>query len=117
MYIFIDPYCRFCHQQWAMLRAKINTGQLRVRWVPVAVLSVSQRRLSTVMGLLNDPSPENLNSWIRKQQVQPDDSEAAKLALARNTVLFQALRVRSVPALIYKNQAGELVKKAGVTAL
>jgi len=35
VYVFIDPYCPYCHQQWRLLRQTITDGRLRVRWVPV----------------------------------------------------------------------------------
>lgn len=63
------------------------------------------------------PSAAALADWMQHRRASQQQSEAAKLALARNLVLFDALRVRSVPALVYKDQAGELVVKAGVTPL
>ena len=117
VYIFIDPFCRYCHQQWTMLRAKVRQGQLRVRWAPVAVLEVSLRQRSVVMGLLDPPSAATLAGWMEYRRASPQQSEAAQRALARNLALFVALGVRSVPALVYKDQAGELVVKAGVTPL
>ena len=117
VYIFIDPFCRYCHQQWAMLRDRVRRGQLRVRWAPVAVLDVSLRQVGVVMGLLDRPSAAALADWMQHRRASQQQSEAAQLALARNLALFVALGVRSVPALVYKDQAGELVLKAGVTPL
>ena len=117
MYIFIDPYCPYCYQQWQALRAKVRQGKLRVRWVPVAVLSGSQSNLGVVGGLLRDPSAETLAGWMRDRRVRPDDSEAAKKALGLNMALFQALKAPSVPALIYKDKTGTLITKVGLTDL
>lgn len=117
VYIFIDPYCPYCHQQWSLLREKVRQGKLRVRWVPVAVLSGSQGNLGVVQGLLREPSAETLAGWMRQRRVAPDDSEATKVALGRNMALFQALKVSSVPVLLYKDKTGKLVTKVGLTDL
>lgn len=117
VYIFIDPYCPYCHHQWSALREKVRQGKLRVRWVPVAVLSDSQSHLDVVQGLLRDPSAETLAGWMRERRVAPDDSEATQVALGRNLALFQALKASSVPALIYKDQTGQLITRVGLTDL
>ena len=52
VYVFIDLYCPYCHQQWRLLRQAITDGRLRVRWVPVVVLEASKRQLPRVLGLL-----------------------------------------------------------------
>jgi thiol:disulfide interchange protein DsbG len=117
VYIFFDPYCSYCHQQWQAVRGKVQQGKLRVRWVPVAVLSGSQGNLGVVGGLLDDADAEILAGWMRHRQVQPNNSEAAKKALGLNMALFQALKAPSVPALIYKDKNGKLIMKVGVTDL
>lgn len=117
VYIFFDPDCPYCHQQWDALRKKVTAGALRVRWVPVAVLTTSQANLGVVGGLLADPRAETLTGWMRTRRVRLDASEAAKRALGLNMALFQALKVPSVPAAIYKDQTGRLVRKVGVADL
>jgi len=117
VYIFIDPYCPYCHQQWQTLREKVRLGTLRVRWVPVAVLAESQSNPGVVGGLLTNPTAETLAGWMRDRRVRPDVSEVAKRAMAPNMVLFQALKIPSVPALIYKDRAGKLITRAGVSDL
>ena len=117
VYIFVDPYCSYCHRQWEVLRKKVNAGTLRVRWVPVAALDRSHADLGVAGGLLADPRPETLAVWMREQRVRRSESEAAKKALGANMALFQALKVPSVPAILYKDQSGKLVKRVGVTDL
>lgn len=117
VYIFVDPYCSYCHRQWEVLRKKVQAGALRVRWVPVAVLERSQADLGVAGGLLADPRPETLAAWMREQRVRPSDSEAAKKALGANMALFQALKAPSVPAIVYKDKTGKLVTRVGVTDL
>ena len=117
VYCFFDPYCPYCHQQWKVLRKKVSAGALRVRWVPVAVLTTSQANLGVVGGLLADPRPETLSAWMRAQRVRPDTSEATQRALGLNMALFQALKVPQVPASIYKDPTGRVIRKAGVADL
>lgn len=117
VYIFVDPYCSYCHRQWEALRNKIQAGALRVRWVPVAALDRSQADLGVAGGLLADPRPATLDVWMREHRVRRSESEAAKTALGANMALFQALKVPSVPVILYKDQAGKLVTRVGVTDL
>ena len=120
VYVFVDPHCHYCHRQWDVLRKKVSAGELRVRWVPVAVLERSRADPGVAGGLLADPRPETLAAWMREQRVrrvQPSESEPAKKALAANMALFEALKVPSVPAILYKDKAGALVKRVGVTDL
>ena len=117
VYCFFDPYCPYCHQQWNTLRKKVSAGTLRVRWVPVAVLTASQANLGVVGGLLADPRPETLSAWMRARRVRPDTSEATQRALGLNMALFQALKVPQVPASIYTDPTGRVIRKAGVADL
>ncbi|MCP5426552.1 MAG: thioredoxin fold domain-containing protein [Gammaproteobacteria bacterium] len=117
VYIFFDPFCRYCHQQWTLLRDKVRQGQLRVRWAPVAVLDASLRQRDVVMGLLSHPEAAVLTEWMERHRASPDRSTEAKTALARNLVLFNALQVKSVPAMIYKDGQGALVRRAGIAPL
>ena len=117
VYIFVDPYCSYCHRQWEVLRKKVQAGALRVRWAPVAALERSQADLGVAGGLLADPRPETLAAWMREHRVRPSESEAAKKALGANMALFEALKAPSVPALLYKDKAGKLVTRIGVTDL
>ena len=117
VYIFVDPYCSYCHRQWEALRQKVQAGALRVRWVPVAALDRSQADLGVAGGLLADSRPETLAVWMREHRVRRSESEAAKKALGANMALFQALKVPSVPVILYKDKAGKLVTRVGVTDL
>lgn len=117
VYIFVDPYCSYCHRQWEVLRKNVQAGALRVRWVPVAALDRSQADLSVAGGLLADPRPETLAAWMREHRVRPSESEAVKKALGANMALFQALKAPSVPVILYKDKAGKLVTRVGVTDL
>ena len=83
----------------------------------MAALDRSQADLSVAGGLLADPRPEILAAWMRDQRVRPSESEAVKKALGANMALFQALKAPSVPVILYKNKAGKLVTRVGVTDL
>lgn len=115
LYVFFDPFCAHCHQQWELLRAPVSRGQFQVRWVPVAVLGASQGNLRVVQGLLRQPQPGALETWMRHRRVEPDDAEATKVALGRNMALFMAFQQSVVPVLVYKDRTGRLVTKSGVT--
>jgi thiol:disulfide interchange protein DsbG len=117
VYVFIDPYCPYCHQQWRLLRQTITDGRLRVRWVPVVVLEASKRQLPRVLGLLPPTDAEGLARWMTHHVGEFRTDAQAKLALARNQALFGRLQANKVPALLYRAADGRVVLRAGLSPL
>ena len=117
VYVFIDPYCPYCHQQWRLLRQAITDGRLRVRWVPVMVLEASKRQLPRVLGLLPPTGAEGLARWMTHHVGEFRTDAQAKLALARNQALFGRLQANKVPALLYRAADGRVVLRAGLSPL
>ena len=117
VYIFFDPYCPYCHEQWVQLREAVRAQQYRIRWVPVAVLEPSRQDVGAVLGLLANPEPQALAHWMTDQTVARRDDSEAKLALIRNNVLFKRLQSSRVPTLLYQNAEGEIVMHSGVLSL
>ena len=117
VYVFIDPHCPYCHQQWRLLRQAITDGRLRVRWVPVVVLEASKRQLPRVLGLLPPTDAAGLARWMTHHVGELRADAQAKLALARNQVLFGRLQANKVPALLYRAADGQVILRAGLSPL
>ena len=117
VYVFIDPYCPYCHQQWRLLRQAITDGRLRVRWVPVVVLEASKRQLPRVLGLLPPTDAEGLARWMTRYVGESRTDAQAKLALVRNQALFGRLQANQVPALLYRAADGQVILRAGLSPL
>ena len=117
VYVFIDPYCPYCHQQWRLLRQAITDGRLRVRWVPVVVLEASKRQLPRVLGLLPPTDAAGLARWMTRYVGESRTDAQAKLALVRNQALFGRLQANQVPALLYRAADGQVILRAGLSPL
>lgn len=117
VYVFFDPYCPYCHEQWTQLRGAVREQHYRIRWVPVAVLEPSRQNIGAVLGLLANPAPEALTQWMSEQRIERTDNARAKLALIRNNVLFKRLQSSRVPTLLYQDTNGEIVMHSGVLPL
>jgi thiol:disulfide interchange protein DsbG len=52
---FIDLNCGYCSRLWRQLRAPLAGGQLRVRWVPVAVLAPDSAGKAAALLQQSDP--------------------------------------------------------------
>lgn len=114
VYVFFDPYCPYCHQQWQLLRSAVGGGKLRVRWVPIAVLDGSKRNLPNVLGLLTTRSAAALQRWMTERNVAPASGKDAKVALLRNLLLFGRLQAGRVPTMLYSAGGGRIIVRAGV---
>lgn len=55
MVAVIDPMCTYCSRLWQLTRQPIAEGRLRVRWVPVAVISEESR--GKAAAILQSPDP------------------------------------------------------------
>ena len=117
VYVFIDPHCPYCHQQWRLLRQAVVDGKLRVRWVSVVVLEASKRQLPRVLGLLPPTDAEGLARWMTHHVGEFRADAQAKLALARNQALFGRLQANKVPALLYRAADGQVILRAGLSPL
>ena len=117
VYVFIDPYCTYCHQQWRLLRQPVAAGALRVRWAPVVVLDASKRQLPKVLGLLHATDAEGLARWMTQRRVASRTDVPAKLALMRNQALFSRLQAHQVPALLYRAAEGQVILRTGLSPL
>jgi thiol:disulfide interchange protein DsbG len=86
---FVDLNCVYCSRLWRQLRAPIASGQLRVRWVPVAVIAPDSEGLAAA--LLQHPDPVAAlaahESGTQRLAVAPASAATADGIAANNALL------------------------------
>jgi len=48
-YVFFDPNCPFCHKLFEETRGLVNGGKLRLRWIPVGILTTTSHGKAVAM--------------------------------------------------------------------
>lgn len=91
---YIDANCAYCNQLWRNLRNHIGAGQVRVRWVPVAVIAPSSMtKAATIMqsadplqvltehGVTGAPVRESRPTDATTQRIEANNAMLRALAL------------------------------------
>jgi thiol:disulfide interchange protein DsbG len=125
-YVFTDPNCPYCNQLWREARPLVQSGQLQLRHILVAVLRPSSE--GKAAAILQAPSPEqalasHAQAYADAHGKNPDTLGIAALpripltardALANNTSLMTAMGLRATPATIWKNAQGTVQIRTGM---
>ena len=125
-YVFTDPNCPYCNQLWREARPLVQSGQLQLRHILVAVLRPSSE--GKAAAILHAPSPEQaLASHARAYADAPGKSPdtlgiaplariplSARDALANNLSLMNAMGLRATPATVWKNTEGQVQIRTGM---
>ena len=125
-YVFTDPNCPYCNQLWREARPLVQSGQLQLRHIMVAVLRPSSE--GKAAAILKAPSPEkalasHAQAYANAHGKDPDSLGIAALtriplsardALANNLSLMTAMGIRATPATIWKNAQGLVQTRTGM---
>ena len=125
-YVFTDPNCPYCNQLWREARPLVQSGQLQLRHIMVAVLRPSSE--GKAAAILKAPSPEkalasHAQAYANAHGKDPDSLGIAALtriplsardALANNLSLMTAMGIRATPATIWKNAQGLVQTRTGI---
>ena len=125
-YVFTDPNCPYCNQLWREARPLVQSGQLQLRHILVAVLRPSSE--GKAAAILQAPSPEqalagHAQAYADAHGKSPDTLGIAALpriplsardALANNVSLMTAMGLRATPATIWKNAQGSVQIRTGM---
>lgn len=115
---YIDPNCSFCTQLWRNLRAPITSGQVRVRWAPVAIIAPDSRAKATT--LLQAANPIDLlaeHGQTGKPIPSASESPTANWNIDANNAMLKLLSGNQSPAtptLVVKTAAGDPVITRGL---
>ena len=122
LWVAFDPYCRYCHDLYRALSARVAAGELRVDWVPVNVVHADSAAVGAEMLAAVDPAAA-LDKWfgtdLGSSPVVPPgrSSERFLRLISRNTQLLTLLTHGSaVPALIFRGSDSRAVVLVGIPA-
>lgn len=104
IYIFFDPNCGYCHATFSNLRQAVANGEVRVRWLPVAILADSSWELGAT--LLRRPA--DLNKMIYRTMLPVKPTEAERLGIARNVLTLRDSGYTGVPLTLFQLPSGTI---------
>lgn len=114
MYVVFDPNCIYCHRLYDALQPFIQSGQLAVRWLPVAFLKPTSN--GRAYALLSSPNPvqmlaqneKNFDEASENGGIPPlnNPSAAVQQQLQNNMAFLTEAQINATPALLYKTKNG-----------
>lgn len=121
-YIFIDPFCSYCHKLFRSVDQLQALG-LNTHWIPAAI-GIHEDSLSVAAALYspdnNEARWETLVSWMKtkSQTALPtpsdDDIHAIKENIHYLVQINRLIPKLGTPLLIYKSKSGEVVIHNGL---
>ena len=109
-YIIFDPSCPHCHKTWEMLKPYTDKGLLRVRWIPVALLSgnnMSSAAAQSAAALLQNRTSMGSVDQVFGHTIAPVNPDGAMArTLSANLLFLRDTGLRGVPVILYR-RAGE----------
>jgi thiol:disulfide interchange protein DsbG len=90
LWVFFDPNCPYCHTIWETTRSFIDSGELKVHWMPVAFLS-------------NTSAGKVAKFWQAEDQVAVFNEAEAKFNQGGSTPLRSSEITRETREMLEKN--------------
>lgn len=104
--VLFDPNCGFCKIMHQLVKPSVEAGELRVRYVPVAILGGDSDRKSAA--LLTTQEPMKLVDALVAGTSKELNSDTTVLAkVGRNTTLMREHGFNGTPAVFYKVKDAE----------
>ncbi len=106
VYVIFDPICPHCHKTWEVLQPYVQRGLLRVRWIPVILLSGNNMQSPAAQMaayfLVNRNESGIVEKMFRKtiKSITPDDKMAR--TLSQNLLFLRDTNFRGTPLLVYQ---------------
>lgn len=106
IFVFFDPNCGYCKQLWSSLRPIVDSGTLKVNWLPVAILGESSRNLSATILQSTDPVKEMINLEQGKSNGLADNKINSKTIsiLNANLDFMKELKATGTPTIVYNTK-------------
>lgn len=120
VYLFADPNCPSCALLYRNLRKVIETDNVQIRWVPVAI--VGPTSLGKAAAILQAPdraaalrvNEEQFQNETYSGGIDEDlPSEETEKQLDANLRLFNRLDLRVVPTMLFKDRDGRALVVQG----
>lgn len=111
MYVIFDPNCPYCRQLWSALRPAVQSGKVRVRWLPVAILADSSKGLAAALYASKAPA-ESMQQLANHMLSPVAPTRENSLATAYNLLLLRDVGFTSVPTILFR-RAGKSLAMTG----
>ncbi|MEG0344417.1 MAG: thiol:disulfide interchange protein DsbG [Acinetobacter sp.] len=118
IYVFNDPNCSYCHTFWKQARPFVNSGKVQLRHIMVGVIRPSSKgQAATILSNANPAeiftqfNLANGKSKLKEMQNIPQDLSDQ---LDANTKLMDKYGFYATPALIWKDNKGEIQSQQGL---
>jgi thiol:disulfide interchange protein DsbG len=130
IYAIVDPNCIFCHVLYQQVEPLVTSGQVQVRWIPVAFRDPSSPGKAAAM--LNAGSDAAAAKLLAQNEDGFDDqSESGALTpltpnaddptinaafskVAQNTAFFSQSGFQGTPTILYKQADGKVMMVPGL---
>lgn len=110
IYAIFDPNCPYCHMLHTRLSALAHAGKVRVRWIPVSILSASGPGLIAAVYEAKDPAYALSRAFDHILPSKPV-TKRSKLAMARNLIFLRDTGYAGVPVIVYKKDGHTAIHK------
>jgi thiol:disulfide interchange protein DsbG len=106
IYIFFDPNCPYCHRLYLNTRDWIKAGKVRLRWIPVGVLTTTSPGKAAALLGADDPVQafyDNEDHYSRGGGIDEDiPTPAIAAELKANEALLARTRAGAVPLMLFR---------------
>jgi thiol:disulfide interchange protein DsbG len=103
-YVFVDPFCPYCHKAYDnFVQLQREYPSARVHWIPVGILGPKSEQASKgLLGLSSDRRSAALASVMTTSvsAVSPADAAAGDKAHQANLALFRGFQFSAVPVVV-----------------
>lgn len=133
VYVLTDPNCPYCNKLWSDARPWINAGKVQLRHIMVGILTPTSAGKAAALLTSNNPAAalaayEQANTAanakvmaagrpkpLEDHGIKPMDKipPAAQAELDANEQLMEKLQLRATPALIWRDDKGEVQTRTG----
>ncbi|MFM0265572.1 thiol:disulfide interchange protein DsbG [Paraburkholderia sediminicola] len=107
MYVVFDPNCPYCRQLWSSLRPAVQSGKVRVRWLPVAILAESSKGLAAALYASKAPA-QTMQQLVNHMLTPVKPSREATLSTSYNLLLLRDVGFTSVPTILFRRSGKSL---------
>jgi thiol:disulfide interchange protein DsbG len=112
IYVYFDPNCPYCRRVYDGLRRQVERGEVELRWIPIAVLTITSLGKAAAILEAADPtaalhrneehfSTETGSLGGIEEELLPRKDTLARLD--RNLALLRRSGRDNVPALLFRN--------------
>lgn len=111
VYVFTDPECPYCHHFWKASQEWVDSGDVQIRNILVAVISPDSLPSSAAILDAKDSTAawrKNEKNFGKNPKPSTEPSDAARKHIDANNKLMMKLGFYGTPAIVYKDSDGNI---------